>query len=306
MKVLIDSEDTDLPIFTDIINSSIRNGTFPEELELAKVTLLFEKVHIFDKVNHGPVSLMSHVSKVCERIIFNQISTYFEAHFSSFVTGFCKNHNTQHPLPNTIELCKEALDKGNSVGAILMDLSKAFDTVIHVLSKAKLEAYIFSKNSLNYIQSYLRNCLQRTNVNNNFSLWEDIFTDVRQRCILGSLMFNIYINVIFLFTDNVCLSNYADDTTLYSTGENHNKNRNISNNNRFSLQKWFYDNYMVLKSGKCCYMCFGSNPDKSDLILEGSTKTPSAEEYIILGVTISNRLTFYYRLKNLCKKLQTN
>ena len=53
MKLLIDSEVTDLPIFTDIINSSTRNGTFPEELELAKVTLLFEKADIFDKVNSG-------------------------------------------------------------------------------------------------------------------------------------------------------------------------------------------------------------------------------------------------------------
>ena len=61
--------------------------------------------------------------------------------------------------------------------------------------------------------------------------------------------------------------------------------------------------YMVLNQGKCCYMSFGSNPDKSDLILEDSTKIPSAEEYVILGVTIDNRLTFYNHLKSLCKKI---
>ena len=60
---------------------------------------------------------------------------------------------------------------------------------------------------------------------------------------------------------------------------------------------------MVLNPGKCCYMSFGSNPDKSDLILEDSTKIPSAEEYAILGVTIDNRLTFNNHLKNLCKKI---
>ena len=59
---------------------------------------------------------------------------------------------------------------------------------------------------------------------------------------------------------------------------------------------------MVLNPGKCCYMSFGSNPDKSDLILEDSTKIPSAEEYVILRVAIDNRLTFYNHLKNLCKK----
>ena len=80
------------------------------------------------------------------------------------------------------------------------------------------------------------------------------------------------------------LGNWADETTLYSTGENHNTNRNILNQNLLSLQKWFYENYMVLNPGKCCYMSFGSNPDKSDLILEDSTKIPSAEEYVILRV----------------------
>ena len=110
VKVLIDSVDTYLPIFTDIINSSIRNGTFPEELKLAEVT----SVDPFDKVNYRPVSLLSHVSKVYERIIFNQISTYFEPYLSNFLTGFCKNHNTQHSLLKILELWKEALDKGKS------------------------------------------------------------------------------------------------------------------------------------------------------------------------------------------------
>ena len=105
-------------------------------------------------------------------------------------------------------------------------------------------------------------------------------------------MFNIYINEILLFPDNVYLTNYADDTTLYSIGENHNTNRNILNKFFLSLQKWFYDNYMVLNPGKWCYMSFGSNPDKSDLILEDSTKIPSAEEYLILRVKRDNWLTF--------------
>ena len=83
---------------------------------------------------------------------------------------------------------------------------------------------------------------------------------------------------MFLFPDNVCLGNCADDTTLCSIGENRSPNRNILNKNFVSLQKWLYDNYMVLNPGKCCYMSFGSNPDRSGLILEDSTKLPSAED----------------------------
>ena len=99
------------------------------------------------------MSFLSHVSKVYERIIFNQISAYFEPYFSSFLTGFRKNHNTQHSLLKIIELWKEALDKGKSVGGIFMNLSKAFDTLNHDLLIAKLEAYGFSENCLNYIKS---------------------------------------------------------------------------------------------------------------------------------------------------------
>ena len=128
-----------------------------------------------------------------------------------------------------LELMKEALDKGKYVGAIFMDLSKAFDTLNHDLLIAKLQVYRLFKDSLNYIQSYLHSCLQRANVNSDFSLWKGIFACIPQGSILCPIMFNICINGIFLFADNTCLSNYADHTTLYSMGENHNTSRNILN-----------------------------------------------------------------------------
>ena len=115
-----------------------------------------------------------------------------------------------------LERFKEALDKGNSVSAIFMDLSKAFDTLNHDLLIAKLEACGFSVNSLSYIHSYLNKRLQKTNVNNSYSLWKEISTGVPQESILGPLLFNIYINNILLFVDEAFLSNYADDTVLYS------------------------------------------------------------------------------------------
>ena len=129
-----------------------------------------------------------------------------------------------------LELLKEPLDKGKYVGAIFTDLSKAFDTLNHDLFITKLQAYGFSEDYLYYIQSYLRNSLQRANVNSDFSLWKGIFACVQHGSMLGPIIFNIYINDIFLFADNVCSSNYTDDTTLYSNGENHNTYRNISNN----------------------------------------------------------------------------
>ena len=85
-----DSVDTYLLIFTDIINSTIRNGTFPKELKLAEVTPLLKNPDPFDKANCRPVRLLSHVLKVYGKIIFYQISIYFELYFSKLLTGFRK------------------------------------------------------------------------------------------------------------------------------------------------------------------------------------------------------------------------
>ena len=139
--------------------------------------------------------------------------------------------------------------------------------------------------------SYLHNRLQKTNVNNNFSQWKNYFAGVPQGSILCPLVCNININNTFLFANNVCLSNYADDITLYSVEKNHNTNRNIRKNT------FYLYNFIVLNSGKCCYMSFGSNPEKSDLILEDSTKISSTD--VVIGVIKDNWLTCYNHLKRL-------
>ena len=85
------------------------------------------------------------------------------------LTGFSKNHNTQHFLLKILEKFKETLDGGNSVCMIFKDLSKKFDTSNHDLLVAKFEVYCFSGKSLSYIHSNLNKRLQKINVNCDFS-----------------------------------------------------------------------------------------------------------------------------------------
>ena len=87
----------------------------------------------------------------------------------------------------------------------------------------------------------------------------------------------IYINNIFLFVDEAFLSNYANDTALYSIHKNHISNQSVLKQNFICLQKWFYENYMVLNPGKFCYMTFGSKFNNNDLLLEDGTTITSAE-----------------------------
>ena len=97
-----------------------------------------------------------------------------------------------------------------------MDLSKAFDTIIHDLLIAKLGAYGFDTESLKLIRSYLTNCFQRMKVDASFSSWSKLFSGVPQGSILGPLLFNIYSNNLFYLTEITDVCNYAGNTTYHA------------------------------------------------------------------------------------------
>ena len=134
------SIDTYLPVLTEIINSSFEQNEFLNELKLADLIPIFKKIGPINKENYRPVSILSHISKVFERLIYKQIDNFIKNKFSVKSCGFRKNHNTQNGLISILEKWKASLDKGEYVGVIFIDLSKAFDTINHDLLLAKLKA----------------------------------------------------------------------------------------------------------------------------------------------------------------------
>ena len=161
--------DSYISVLTKILNTSLERSCFPNQLNLAEVTPVFKKEDELNRENYRPVSVLSHASKIFERMVFNQMNLFFESRFSPLLAGFRKNYSTQNALLNITEKWKHALDKGKKIGTIFMDLSKALDTVSHNFLLAKLNAYGFSFNAMKFIQSYLLERFQRVNINSNFS-----------------------------------------------------------------------------------------------------------------------------------------
>ena len=100
-------------------------------------------------------------------------------------------------------------------GVLLTDLLKAFDCLSHEVLAAKLSAYGVHISAVRFIYDYLSNRKQRTKIENHYSSWRDLIFGVPQGSILGPLLFNIYLCDLFMFTDNIDIASYADDTTLY-------------------------------------------------------------------------------------------
>ena len=138
---------------TILINNCLKTGVFPDDLKLADITRIFEKEDSLNKENYRPVSILPHLSKVFERILYKQIDSFMKNKFSPYLRGFRKNHNAQYSLLKMIENWKKQLDNGEKVGAIFMDLSKAFDMINRSLLLAKLKAYGFSNQALSLLQS---------------------------------------------------------------------------------------------------------------------------------------------------------
>ena len=220
-----------------------------------------------------------------------------------YLCGFRNGFNTQHALLRLMDICKNSLDKKGVVGALLMDLSKAFDCIDHELLIAKLKAYGFCKDAQLLIYNYLSGRRQRVKLNGSFSTWRETFAGVPQGSVLGPLLLNLYINDLFLMVTDTAVCNY--DTTIFATDCQLDKVLERLETDALILSKWFPENFMRLNAGKCHLLTFGTNQGDIKIKIGEAIVEESSEEKL-LGVIIDTNLNFKSHVSNLCKRASQN
>ena len=215
--------------------------------------------------------------------------------YRDFSAVFAKKYSTQYALIAMIKKTKKTIDKGGTFGALLTDLSKAFDCLAHDLLIAKLHALNFDMNALNLIFDYLIGRKQRVKINSSFSSYLDIFQGVPQGSILGPLLFNLFLCDLFLFVEEVDIMSYADDNTpnVDVTLEKLEEVGKV-------LFEWFSNNFLKANADK--YHLILSTDEPFSINIDNEVIKNSNNKKL-LGINLNNRIDFDTHVANICNRV---
>ena len=150
------------------------------------------------------------------------MSSFFDYVFSKYQYGFRKGFSNQQCLLALLEQWYKSRDRVKVFGALRTDLSKAFDCQNHELLIEKLNVYDSSLPTLRLIHDYLSNRKQKIRINNSYSTWMDIVFGEPQGSIRSSLLFNIFLAVLFFIVNSIDIANHADDNIQFATANDMN------------------------------------------------------------------------------------
>jgi hypothetical protein len=204
-----------------IFNSSLKEGVFSEKLKVARVVPIFKSGDPNDITNYRPISVLTCISKVLERIMYNRLYSFliqnnilYNKHF-----GFKSGHSTDHAILHLVyDIFKGFNEKKNTLG-VFIDLSIAFDTVDHFILLSKFEFYGIKNSNLVWFKSYLSNRKQYISYEGGKTDNMIITCGVPQGSILGPLLFLIYVNDLYKFSNILNTILFADDTHFFYSHE---------------------------------------------------------------------------------------
>ena len=253
-------------ILCQIINVSILTSTVPDDWKKARVCPIYKgKGSKSEAKNYRPISVLSHVSKIVERCIYNQLIKYVvDHHFISIdQSAYLSNHSTQTALHKVIDEWLQNIDDHMFAVVCYFDISKCFDCINHEILLFELQKYGIRQKELEWFTSYISGRLQATFAHNTLSSFFSVTTGIPQGSILGPLLFLLYLNDLPKFIYNCSL--YADDTMIQRSGTNIDSICNDIQNDVNKISQWFEFNKLTLNVEKSCIMLVGSKPNIANI-----------------------------------------
>ena len=226
-----------------------------------------------------------------------------EKNLSVFISAYRNKYNSQHVLIRLLETWRKNLDKNYVVGAVMIDLSKAFDCIPHDLLIAKLGAYGLNNDALAYIYSYLKGREQAVRVEGKCSAYQQILSGVPQGSVLGPLFFNIFINDLTLFIEKADIHNFADDNTLSAHAWNTEDLKKILEDESNIAIDWLISNDMMANPEKfnAMFVTKGKNDTSGNKLHIKGTEITTENWVMLLGITIDCKLNFDQHISKICK-----
>jgi len=306
VSLLKDSADVFAPAITRLANLSLQTGRFPKRFKSAQVLPLLKKAGLdrSSPANYRPISNLSTVSKVLERLVLARLRPHLtnSTNFSKRQSAYRQGHSTETTLLDVLENVYTAADDKEVTVLIGLDLSAAFDTVCHSTLIQRLQTeFGVSGTVLSWIQSYLQDRKQFIKLGQHRSPEAILEVGVPQGSVLGPLLFAVYCSPVadVIASHGVRYHQYADDTQLHLAmrADNTADGLSVLAACTIDVKQWYMQNGLQL------------NPDKSEVLLMGMTHQlravssltslsvagvdlPVADSMKVLGVTLDRRLTF--------------
>ena len=228
----------------NIFNISISTGTFPDSWKIAKVAPIFKEGSKSEIGNYRPISVLSTVARVFERLVYDQLSSYMEKnkYLSKYQSGFRKFHSTVTSMLRNSNDWLLNMDRGNYNGVVFFDIKKAFDTVDHEILLCKLNKYGISGVELSWFKSYLSDRKQSCFLNGESSSFKFVECGIPQGSCLGPLLFIIYINDLPNTFKNTTPSIFADDTGISVSSDSVPDIQRLLREDISAIQRWMHEN----------------------------------------------------------------
>ena len=252
MYVIKDCLPSILPSVTSIVNATFKSSQFPIDWKKAEVVPILNDGDPEIPSNNRPISLLPILSKVCDRVAHYQLNSYLSINqrLSSKQMGNTKWNSTETSVNLTTDSILEGIDKKKLSAIVLLDFSKAFDSINHNVLMAKLQDVGLSAQAIKWFNSYLSPRYQTVRIDSAYSDFLPLSCSVPQGSTLGPLLFNIYINDPPSIATSCSTQCYVDDTKLLLTFSLDSTENAICklNDDLSKISNWTFVNFLLLIS----------------------------------------------------------